>query len=139
MGFWSKVFSQKGTANPKDAKSANKQAIKLLNKGKFDDAITACTQAIELDSTYTDAYNNRGLAYAQKREFDRAIADFDKALEINPRLGETYFNKALTCEKAGRIPEAIDGYKKAIEFGGKQNPFILDRAKKHIADLQKDH
>ncbi|MCX7919928.1 MAG: tetratricopeptide repeat protein [bacterium] len=133
MSFWNTLFGK-----PKTAKYYNKQAIKLIQKGRFDEAISMCNEAIALDAGYTDAYNNRGLAYAQKNEYDRAIADFNKALEINPRLGETYYNKALTCEKAGRTLDAIEGYKKAIEFGAKQNPFILDRAKQHIADLEKE-
>jgi tetratricopeptide (TPR) repeat protein len=52
----------------------------------------------------TDAFNNRGLAYADLKQFKKAIQDYNQAIELNPKdfntllflvFGEQYHG----CEK----------------------------------------
>ena len=53
-------------------------------KGDLDKALADFNKAIELDSAYAQAYNNRGAAYLAKGDNNKAIADFKKALELDP-------------------------------------------------------
>jgi tetratricopeptide (TPR) repeat protein len=86
------------------------------NKGKYDQAISDYTKALEINPMHAEAYNNRGLAYGQKGQYDQAISDFNKALEINPRDAEAYNNRGTAYGRKGQNDEAISDYSKAIEI-----------------------
>jgi tetratricopeptide (TPR) repeat protein len=67
----------------------------FLKQEKWEDAITAYTKAIELDSKLAvtelcnkvaKAYYNRGLAYEDKDNIDNACADYTQAISIDPKL-----------------------------------------------------
>ena len=55
-------------------------------KGKYDQAISDFTRALELNPGNARAYDRRGFAYGKKGQYDQAISDFTKALEINPNI-----------------------------------------------------
>ena len=73
-------------------------------------------KSIEINPDDTEAYNNRGLAYAKKGEIDTAIKDFSKVIEINPDDTEAYNNRGLAYAKKGEIDTAIKDFSKAIEM-----------------------
>lgn len=64
----------------------------------FKAAIKNYSKAIELDSTYAEAYFSRGTIKLNNLQFDEAILDFDKALVYEP-----YYDKALTNRAFARI------------------------------------
>ena len=51
-----------------------------------DKGIADYDQAIRIDPTDADSYNNRGQAHLAKGHREQAIADFRKALELRPGL-----------------------------------------------------
>ncbi len=55
-------------------------------QGRYQDAISDLTQAIELDPSYAEAYYDRGLAYRELGEDQKAMADFRVARELDPEL-----------------------------------------------------
>ncbi|MDH3929743.1 MAG: tetratricopeptide repeat protein, partial [Deltaproteobacteria bacterium] len=67
------------------AKKRNRfrQGASFLESGKYNEAIKAFSDAIELSPQYAEAYRNRGLAWAGKGELDRAISDYSTALKMN--------------------------------------------------------
>jgi antitoxin component YwqK of YwqJK toxin-antitoxin module len=66
--------------------------------GDLKSAIKYYTKAIELDSTYAEAYFARGTAKLNNFKFDEAINDFDKALIYEP-----FHEKALSNRAFARI------------------------------------
>jgi len=60
----------------------NNRGVAYRNKGKFDEAITDCSEAIRLGPNFAHFYNNRGLAYEEEGEQAKAEADFAKAKEL---------------------------------------------------------
>lgn len=58
-------------------------------------AIKHYTKAIEVDSSYAEAYYSRGTSKMQLFDFDGAIADLNKALELEPYLDFAYANRAF--------------------------------------------
>jgi tetratricopeptide (TPR) repeat protein len=58
-------------------------------------AIKYCSKAIELDSTFEDAYFARGTIKLNDFKFDDAIADFDKALKLEPYMDVALANRAF--------------------------------------------
>ena len=77
------------------------------------------TKIIELDTTFSSIYNNRGGAYSDKKEYGKAIADYTKAIEIDPKYTSAYYNRGNAYSKKGESDNAIADYTKAIEIDPK--------------------
>ncbi len=89
---------------------------KLYNRKKYDEAIRAYTEAIELNPNDYSFFNNRGVTFHAKGEFENAIADYTKAVEINPYHFSSYNNRGAAYEDIGIIEQAIADYRKALEL-----------------------
>jgi len=85
-------------------------------KEQWDKVIAEFNKAIEINSRFAEAYNNRGIAYFGKGQEDRALSDFKKAIEINPRLAMAYSNRGLMYLGKGQEDQALSDFKKAIEI-----------------------
>jgi len=75
--------------------------LKFLEKGNqayannnYKEAIRFYNEAISKDSTFVDAWNNKGLAQMKQAKFDEAIYSFDRAVEYKPDYGEALLNNA---------------------------------------------
>jgi len=66
------------------------EGVSCFDKGDYDAAIAAFTEAIRLDPTNAKAYGSRGRAYSLKREFEKAIADCTEAIRLDPRDADSY-------------------------------------------------
>lgn len=64
-------------------------------EGDPQSAIRFYTKAIELDTTYANAYFARGTIRLNNFEFDEAIKDFDKSLSFEPYAEKTLGNRAF--------------------------------------------
>lgn len=60
--------------------------LKLINLGKYDDAITLCNEIISKNPHNAIAYNNLGVAYERKGNFIEAIKAYQRTTEINPQF-----------------------------------------------------
>jgi len=58
--------------------------IALVFEDNYEEAIRYFSKTIELDSTYDQAWCNRGVAYFYLKEWQKARADFLKCKKINP-------------------------------------------------------
>ena len=90
------------------------------HQGNVPQAISAYTQAIEINPSFADAYENRGLAYVrQHTNYAQAISDFTKAIEINPNYAEAYSNRGNVYIRQDNLPQAISDFTKAVEINPK--------------------
>ena len=58
--------------------------IVVAQRGLWREAAFRWRQAVELDPTYAEAWNNLGIGYEQLGRFDDARKAYEKALEIDP-------------------------------------------------------
>ena len=66
---------------------------------------------------YSEAYNNRGVAYDDLRQYERAIQDYNKAIQLDPNNAEAYNNRGNAYAKGLKQYErAIQDYNKAIQL-----------------------
>lgn len=52
-------------------------------------------EAIALDSNFSDAYYNKGMAHLQLNQLEAAIQDFSKAIQKNPKAIDAVFQRGL--------------------------------------------
>ena len=95
--------------------------LKLIEKAKleiekqtYDAAIQDCNKAIELDSTYIEAYYYIGITNNEKKEYNNAIGYFKKAVDLSPKHAKSWNHMGLSYEKLVQYDKAIDSYKKAV-------------------------
>jgi tetratricopeptide (TPR) repeat protein len=94
----------------------NNQASLHNTAGRFEQAITDCSKAIELFPMLAEAWNNRGIAYRNTGQIERAIGDYTRAVELNPNYPEALNNRGVAYAQLGRFEEAISDYSRAIEL-----------------------
>jgi len=114
--------------------------------GKFDDAIKACQEFLELrkepeNPNDEDPYGRVEpfvvekmiQALARKGDIDKALKLTDELIERNK--GSWYFVrlKAFVLREAGKLDEAVQAYQEAIE-GLKKNKALDDKRRERIAD-----
>ncbi|AHF17096.1 toxin-antitoxin system YwqK family antitoxin [Niabella soli] len=94
-----KVFIKKGKVEPDPNLVRINQLMKKSNEsnkeGDIKAAIKYCSKALELDSSFADAYFSRGTIKLNDFQFDDAIADLDKALFYEPYMATALANRAF--------------------------------------------
>jgi len=84
---------------PKYTFAWNEKGVALYMQGKYDEAIDAYDEAIELDKEYATAWSNRGAAYAKLGKYQAALQHFEFAIQLNPILSFAWFNLGSVLEK----------------------------------------
>lgn len=115
-------------SNGKDAHIWNELGSVYLNSGRFDEAITACTKAIKLDSGFGWAFSNLALAHMYKGQNADAILYFQRSIE----LFSDDKDKAITWNRLGNLyrrqadyDNAIAAYQMADELDPESTPTSL--------------
>ena len=58
---------------------------KLLDEGKFEDALGFFEQALLMDQSNPELWNNKGVALRSMGRYDEALECFNRSLELDPR------------------------------------------------------
>jgi tetratricopeptide (TPR) repeat protein len=83
---------------------------------RYQDAINACSVAIELDPAQSWVWTNKGMILANLSKYDEAIECYDKAIELDPTNDTAYHNKSISLVQLGNYQEAIKYSNKTIEL-----------------------
>ena len=92
-----------------------KAQLEIENQN-YDVALKDCNKAIELDSTYIDAYYTIGIANNKKHEYDTAITFFKKSIDLQPNYAKSWNHMGFSYEKLDQFDKAIGSYEKAVEL-----------------------
>ncbi|KAJ3098931.1 hypothetical protein HDU97_003568 [Phlyctochytrium planicorne] len=115
--------------NPAKARESFEKAIKLWNDGdseaarsafseKYDDALEAWQQSLEMDPNRADAHVNVANVYAlMKKQPNEAVEHYRRATALNPTDGEVQFNYGCVLDSMGRLEDAIVQYEDAVKNG----------------------
>eukprot|EP00298_Acanthocystis_sp_HF-20_P011059 c19207_g1_i1.p1 GENE.c19207_g1_i1~~c19207_g1_i1.p1 ORF type:complete len:295 (-),score=99.69 c19207_g1_i1:27-911(-) len=79
----------------------------LFQKGKFDAAIDAYTEAICLSPSTAIYYTNRALCYFKKGDYEKTIQDCEVAVRLDSHLVKGYYFKGLALEKLNNLTDAL--------------------------------
>eukprot|EP00298_Acanthocystis_sp_HF-20_P011060 c19207_g2_i1.p1 GENE.c19207_g2_i1~~c19207_g2_i1.p1 ORF type:complete len:207 (-),score=74.62 c19207_g2_i1:173-793(-) len=91
----------------------------LFQKGKYDAAIDAYTEAICLSPNHSTYYTNRGLCYYKKEDFQQTIENCDTAIKLDPNSIKAHYFKGNALERMNHINEALEVMGKALEICNK--------------------
>lgn len=88
----------------------------LAQLGKKDEAINVYTQFIQKmgDKAWSNAYNNRGVAYKDKEDYQKALLDFDQAIKIDRANKYAWANRGEVKGINGDINGGVEDIKEAI-------------------------
>ena len=90
----------------------------MLLLGQYQRAFEDYDKAIRLNPDYTDAYYNRGNAYAKLGKYQRAIEDYNKAIFLKHDYTEAYNNRGHAYLSQGNKELGCRDVQKACALGG---------------------
>lgn len=101
---------KESTAQNTDAFAWNEKGNTCFGQGKFEDAIYAYNQAIQLDPAFGWPYGNLALTYLAQGQYAEAILLYQKSIE----LLKTDQDKAVSWNGLGNAYRCIDDYPNAV-------------------------
>ena len=102
------------------------QAIMLIQKEKYKEAIVDFEKAISLKPDYLNALIGLGAMYQNLRDYQAAIKTYNKALAIDPNHSGTHNNMAINYYSIRQYKLAIEHIDKAQTLGYKVQQAFLD-------------
>jgi tetratricopeptide (TPR) repeat protein len=106
------------------ASLANNQLIagvKMLQKGRTEEAIPFFKRAVAMDSSSIDAYNYLGNTYLKLNKNDDAIATFKKLVAVKPFDKDSAVSLGNAYAQAKKYADAEISYKKAAALAPNDN------------------
>ncbi len=115
------------TQNPDDPKLLNNLGYAYYRLGKLEQALSAYTESIRLNSRMAEAYYNRSLIFTDKRLYEKAVRDCTDALNINHTNPEALNNRGLAYMKMGYLDRAIEDLDEALRIDDRLAAAYLNR------------
>src|SRR6266545_45781 len=115
-------FRSEGRTSREAADQYNR-GLERHQAGDVVGAIAAYTRAIELDRSYADAYNNRGVAYMTQKDYAAAAADFTRSIEIVPS-DAAYNNRGSILFSQQKIEEAIADFTAGLKLKASAEGYV---------------
>ncbi|MEE2657518.1 MAG: tetratricopeptide repeat protein [Candidatus Latescibacterota bacterium] len=122
----------------------------LLQAKDFRNAAIELDQAVQIDTTYGDAYYALGKAQASLNDYPKSVAALEAALRhgtskeqhsarIPELLGKLYYKSALRSREQLRYGEAIQRFEKSLEYqpGNAQALFTIGDCHMRLRDPDK--
>lgn len=91
-------------------KNASEDGVKLLEEGKYKEAVEAFEQTIEDEVNVGDAYRGIGIARWEQEDYEGAEEAFEEALENGAKKTGTIYNFIGNCELKLEKPESALNY-----------------------------
>ncbi len=83
---------------------------------KYEEAIAACDQALQIKPDDHEAWYNRGIVLGNLEKNEEAITSFDKAVQIKPDYHQALHGRGRALDNLGRYEEAIASYDQALQI-----------------------
>lgn len=100
---------------PFQAEVSFKQGLDQDRQGNYLQAIAHYQQAIALNPSYVEAYNNLGCAVFKSDQIDRAIHYFRQGIALDPHRAELHNNLAQAYVALEQPDPAIASYQQALQ------------------------
>jgi tetratricopeptide (TPR) repeat protein len=74
------------------------------------------SEAIRLNPSYAEAFNNRGIARGEKGDLEGESGDYDEAIRLKPDYADAFYNRGIARRRKGDMEGAISDYDEAIRL-----------------------
>jgi tetratricopeptide (TPR) repeat protein len=91
------------------------EGIKLEGDRRFDEALAAYDQAIQLDRSYARAYRRKGFLLNHLKRYNASLETLEQAIILEPQDARHYLFKGDALRMTGRSDEALNAYEQAIK------------------------
>jgi len=81
-----------------------------------DKAVASYKRAIIVEPSYSDAYNNLGIAWKEVGSLEAAICCYSKSVKLNPQSPQTYNNMGNALKDLGKLDESIKSFENALHL-----------------------
>ena len=113
--------AREGYQNILTADSKNFDALHLLGvietqTGNLEKAVEYFTDAIAINSSSPDIFNNRAGLYTYLKRHTDALKDCDKAIQLNPNFVEAHLNRSQILLELKQYEEALISCDKVIQL-----------------------
>jgi tetratricopeptide (TPR) repeat protein len=96
-------------------------------QGKYREAITRFSKAIETTGKDGVVYSNRGKALQMMGSYRDAVLDFSRSLELRADNPQDYFNRGYSTLQNGGYRQAIEDFDKAARLDPNYAPIFSNR------------
>jgi tetratricopeptide (TPR) repeat protein len=111
---------QNGRASSKQlAITYNTRGSVFFHQHDYDRAIQDYSQAIQLDSRNSEAYDSRCWTYAAVNRLEEALKDCKESVRLRPNIAPTLGSLGLVYFKLGRFDDAISTYSASLQVNPK--------------------
>ena len=104
------------------------RAEAYTNLEVYSKAFKDLDKALDIDSSYLQAINQKGIVYQRLNDFDNAIIWFTKAIRLSSKNAELYYNRAISLYILDHNTNALSDINKAIELKENNSLLIYSRA-----------
>ncbi|ROH93903.1 ATP-binding protein [Microcystis aeruginosa FACHB-524] len=101
---------------PKDENFQLMRGNSLYYLKMYEEAISACEEAIRLKSDYEAAWYNKGVIFGNLKRYEEALSAYDEAIRLKPDDEAAWYNKGLIFGNLKRYEEALSAYQEAIRL-----------------------
>jgi tetratricopeptide (TPR) repeat protein len=105
--------------NEFDYKVWQKKGMILFNQGRYDEALQAFDQSIQMNPRIAESWSYKGVVLRAAHQYREAIKCFDVATALEPSFTTAWNNKAEALYAMGRYDEALQACDKAIQIDSK--------------------
>ncbi|MGW6074345.1 tetratricopeptide repeat protein, partial [Streptomyces anulatus] len=99
--------------------------------GRYDQAVTDLTAALQLDPAFAWALIQRGETHRQAGRYDQAVTDYTTALQLDPTNAWALGSRGQAHQQAGRYDEAVTDLTAALELNPTLNWALASRSQTH--------
>lgn len=108
------------------------------DKRAWDEALSDCSKAIELDPKYAHAFADRGAVWRGKGDNDRAINDYSEAIRLDPTYAAAFVDRGIAWRAKGDNAKAIADYDEAIRLDPNDHRAFVGRGNVWLVEGQND-
>jgi Flp pilus assembly protein TadD len=89
---------------------------RLYGLKRYSEALATYERAIQLDSNYATAYNNKGRALMRLKRYVEALTACEQAIQLDSNYATAYNNKSWALIRLKRYVEALTACEQAIQL-----------------------
>lgn len=102
--------------NNKDPMTLKEQAVLLVMKKNYPEALIWIKKAINADPKNSQIYNVLGGIYITQEDYGNAVGALTKAIELDPNYDTPYFNRGISYKYLEQYGSALTDLKKHVQL-----------------------